>query len=497
MASASIHGLFEIQSGSQITSPPNSHQKNATQAREAHTSIELNDLNSNETQSSKATPSSVQTQTPKTPNETEQSQPSVRVQHEAAQALHSWNDPPINKWRILCCCLLHFANGINDAAVGALIPYMETYYHIGYAVMSMVFVGNAAGFILSAFFVNILLDKLGRAKTLLLSESIIIAANVMLLTSPPYPVVVIGFFFLGYGFGTVLALNNVFCANLNPSSVILGFSHGSYGLGGIIGPIIATAMVSNGILWSRFYFITLGLRILCIGFVVSTFWSYQEDQPEPLLNSLERTASRQAAEEEKSKSKSRNLGQALKNRVTIFGALFIFAYQGAEVSISGWFISFLIAYRGGDPAHVGYVTAGFWGGITLGRFVLTHLAPRVGEKTFVVALTIGSALFQLLAWLVPNVIGNAIAVCVLGLLLGPVYPCAQSIFARLMPRHLQTTAVAFMGGAGSSGGAVAPFTTGLLAQASGTWVLHPVCIGMYVVMMACWVGLPRVRKRTE
>ena len=36
-----------------------------------------------------------------------------------------------------------------------------------------------------------------------------------------------------------------------------------------------------------------------------------------------------------------------------------------------------------------------------------------------------------------------------------------------MPRHVQTTAIGFIGGAGSSGGAVAPFTTGVLAQASG------------------------------
>lgn len=102
-----------------------------------------------------------------------------------------------------------------------------------------------------------------------------------------------------------------------------------------------------------------------------------------------------------------------------------------------------------------------------------------------------------MAWFIPNVIGNAVAVCLLGLLLGPVYPCAQTIFSRLMPRHVQTTAVGFIAGAGSSGGAVAPFTTGILAQAAGTWVLHPVCIGLYVVMMACWFSLPRVSKRKE
>lgn len=80
-----------------------------------------------------------------------------------------------------------------ETAVGALIPYLETYYRIGYAVVSMLFVGNAVGFILSAFFVNMTLGKLGRAKTLLLSETIIIAGYLMLVTAPPYPVVVVGY----------------------------------------------------------------------------------------------------------------------------------------------------------------------------------------------------------------------------------------------------------------------------------------------------------------
>jgi len=128
---------------------------------------------------------------------------------------------------------------------------------------------------------------------------------------------------------------------------------------------------------------------------------------------------------------------------------------------------------------------------------LTHLAPSIGERKFVTILIFGCMGLQLMAWLIPNVIGNAVAVAFLGLLLGPVYPCAQTIFSRLIPRHVQTTAIGFIGGAGSSGGAVAPFTTGLLAQAAGTWVLHPVCIGLYVVVLACWFSLPRVRKRTE
>jgi hypothetical protein len=148
----------------------------------------------------------------------------------------------------------------------------------------------------------------------------------------------------------------VYCANTHPPSVILGLAHGSYGVGGIIAPIIGTAIVSQGILWSRFYFICVGLRLCCIAFAAWSFWSYREDSEETLL---EATTSRQTSAENAA-SKLKNLKLALKNKVTIFGALFIFAYQGAEVSISGWFISYLINYRNGDPAKVGYVTAGFW-----------------------------------------------------------------------------------------------------------------------------------------
>lgn len=154
-------------------------------------------------------------------------------------------------------------------------------------------------------------------------------------------------------------------------------------------------------------------------------------------------------------------------------------------------------------------------GITVGRFTLSHIAHRLGEKAFVYGLIAGSMAFQLLVWLVPNVIGDAgklictdiatmhsliaisVAVAILGLLLGPVYPCSASVFTRLLPRNLQMTAISFISSAGSSGGAIAPFTTGLLAQAVGTFVLHPVCIGLFVVMELCWFVLPKLRKRSE
>lgn len=156
-----------------------------------------------------------------------------------------------------------------------------------------------------------------------------------------------------------LALNNVFCAHIHPASVVLGAAHGSYSVGGIVAPIAATALASHGTLWSRFYFLPFGLALVAMGFAGWAFWGYQEDTHQTLLNSTEREES-QGGADDAPVSKFNDLKLALKNRSTIFGALFVFAYQGAEVSISGWVISFLINYRGGDPGSVGYVTAGFW-----------------------------------------------------------------------------------------------------------------------------------------
>ncbi|KAF2755433.1 MFS efflux transporter [Pseudovirgaria hyperparasitica] len=365
---------------------------------------------------------------------------------------------------------------------------MEKSYDIGYAIVSLIFVTNAAGFIAAAFFIDALHQRLGRAKTLMLSELMIIAGYILIGVRPPFAVVVASYFLLGAGAAINLALNNVFCANLANSTVILGASHGSYGLGGTIAPIAATALVSKDIVWSRFYLIIVAVRVLILPFAGWAFGNYEKEAPSTLL---ERSAYGATTRE----SKVAMLKRALRNRVTILGALFIFAYQGAEVSISGWVISFLISYRGGDPGKVGYVTAGFWAGITIGRFVLTHLTSHIGDKVSVYGLVAGTTALQILVWLVPNVISNAVFVSLLRLLLGPVYPCAQSIFSHSLPRSIQMSSIGLISSAGSSGGAVAPFMTGLLAQAKGTWVLHPICVSLFGCMVVCWWCLPRVEKR--
>ncbi|KAL8789672.1 MAG: hypothetical protein Q9195_006725 [Heterodermia aff. obscurata] len=492
MDSHMLGAFINVDQSSPIPGPPPAVRKGAP-LPPAPTSHELDNINWGDRLNGPSAPTPSGAQTPKTPNELEMSRPPSPSTDEAADIVQTLSNPPMNKWRLLSCCFMCFANGFQDSAPGALIPYMEKDYDIGYAIVSLIFVTNAIGFISAAPLAHMIQASLGRARMLMVAQATMMTGYIMLvIPHRPFPVVVFAYFFMGLGEALNLVPNNTFCANLANATTTLGAFHGSYGIGGTIGPLIATALVSHGNSWSTIYFLSLGLTIFNLAFAFLTFRTYELDNP-PTTNLTRTTSGRPTAN-----SKSRLLKQALRNRTTILGALFIFAYQGAEVSISGWVISFLISYRHSSPARVGYVTAGFWGGITLGRFALSHPAHKIGEKTAVVGLIAGAAAFQLLVWLVPNVIGEAVAVSIVGLLLGPVYPCATAVFSRLLERRLQMSALAFVSALGSSGGAVAPFFTGLLAQQVGTWVLHPICVGLFAGMVGCWWGLPRLGgKRRE
>jgi len=71
------------------------------------------------------------------------------------------------------------------------LPYIEDYYKIGYAIVSLVFVANAIGFILAAFFIHAMDKRFGRGKTVMFSDAILIVAYIINVCTPPFAAFVI------------------------------------------------------------------------------------------------------------------------------------------------------------------------------------------------------------------------------------------------------------------------------------------------------------------
>jgi MFS family permease len=71
----------------------------------------------------------------------------------------------------------------------------------------------------------------------MIAQTVMTCGYIPIVCTPPFPVVIVCYFFLGLGMATNLALSNVFTANLQNATRMLGAMHGSYGIGGTIGPI--------------------------------------------------------------------------------------------------------------------------------------------------------------------------------------------------------------------------------------------------------------------
>ncbi|KAI4127565.1 MAG: hypothetical protein LQ347_004550, partial [Umbilicaria vellea] len=246
MVSPAVGAFIEIDNTSRITDPPAVVYKDTHAIAPTPSAYELDELSWGSRYNGPFVSEPSGAQTPITPNELEMSRPSSPNNDEAVDVVQTVSNPPMNRYRLLSACLMSFGNGLNDSAPGALIPHIERFYGIGYAMVSVIFVTNALGFISAAPFTDLLVARLGRAKTLMLAEALMIISYITLVCAPPFPVVVVSFFLIGLGLALNLALNNVFCANLANPTGTLGAFHGSYGLGGTVGPLIATALVSNG-----------------------------------------------------------------------------------------------------------------------------------------------------------------------------------------------------------------------------------------------------------
>lgn len=219
-------------------------------------------------------------------------------------------------------------------------------------------------------------------------------------------------------------------------------------------------------------------------------------------------------------------------RVAWLCAAFLLGYVGVEVALGGWIVEFMIQVRHGGAFESGITATGFWLGLTIGRFVLGFITPKIGEKLaimvrvtiypllrntalsrccrFAVVLTDGvltvyenqiylpiAIAFELLFWLVPQFIVSAVAVGLQGFFIGPLFPAVIIAMSKLLPQHLHVSAIGFAAAFGGSGAAVLPFAVGAIAQAKGVQVLQPIILGLLAVIFLVWCGLPKMGKKKE
>ncbi|KAB8237910.1 MFS transporter [Aspergillus alliaceus] len=365
--------------------------------------------------------------------------------------------------------------GLNDAALGVLIPYIRPTYGITLFQVSQIYLVNCAG-CLTASFSNVhVCSRIGTGGTLVLGAVIQTLGFALMFWNPPFALFIAAFFLSGMGSAYQDAQANTFTTTVDNAHRWLGILHGVYGVGTIISPVVANMIASRTPVWHKFYLVMLCLGLINLGLLI---WTFREGLFKPNKRNASGTAGRE-------------LKATFSNKAVWILSGFFFLYVGAEVTVGGWMVQFIVSVRNGDPKEVGYIASGFWSGFTLGRVVLADITHYFGERRMVFVYLALAITMQLLFWLVPNIIVIAIAVCLLGFFIGPFYPIGLYVLTHVVPEELRIGALGLTASLGQAGAAAFPFMTGAIASQAGVQVMQPIMLGLLIGIGLFWASVPR------
>ncbi|KAG8890223.1 hypothetical protein FRB98_000551 [Tulasnella sp. 332] len=322
-----------------------------------------------------------------------------------------------------------FVEGWNDGTAGPLLSVIRNEYGLTFTVVSMLFVAAAFGFLVGAGLNIYLTDRYGLGKIITYCAVLQVMAYALIGAGINFPVMCLGYGICGLTMALHNAQGNIFVA-LMPGNATsgMGMLHGFYEL-----IPHATAELTDSA---------------------------------PLVQ-------------------TNKYKEILKQKSVLLLAAWSLIYVGAEVTIGGWVVTFLQEIRGGGPT-AGYVSSGFFGGLTVGRFVLWPFTDWIGNRRALYVYGCSAVILEIVVWQAPNLIADAVAVSFVGCMVGPLYPIAMNVSAEVLPRWILAGSIGFVASIGQMGSALFPFMTGLLATSHGVQVLQPLVISLLTFMMANW-----------
>ncbi|KAJ7108525.1 major facilitator superfamily domain-containing protein [Mycena epipterygia] len=295
-----------------------------------------------------------------------------------------------------------FMAGWNDGTAGPLIPRIQKVYHVGFAVVSLTFVFACVGFIGGAMINVPLTDKLGSICQII--------AYALQAPAPPFPVFVLSFVINGVGMAIQDAQANGYIASLKHNPEIkMGLLHGAYGAGALASPLVATQVLR---------------RIFCAHTLVNDAVLLQPVLPNsplvlPLLGiswhrhiqhhcfNLGIPVENSGCVSSQRKECLALVGEAAGETGTSEHSTFRQILSIKTVHLLAFFI---LVYAGSSHTLSTYAAEGRPQGLMTGRVGLLWLNQKIGERRVLYLYSVLAIGLELIVWLVPSLIGDAVAV---------------------------------------------------------------------------------------
>lgn len=394
--------------------------------------------------------------------------------------------------------MLFFAWGFVTATIDPLVPAVRSIFSLGYAESLL----TQFAFFLAYGIVSLpaagIVGRLGAARSVIAALLVMVAGCLLMPVATlvrAYPLVLLALFVIASGITLLQVAANPLSAALGRperSHFRLTLSQAFNSLGTVLAPYIgAQIMLSGGVFAGPARGeadIAASLRaidtafLLIAGVILVLAWF------------LFRVRHRITAAAPAIAGGGASVAGAFRSRWAVAGALAIFLYVGAEVSIGSVMINFLEqpGVLGVPAQRAGELLALYWGGAMIGRFAGSALLARLPAGALLAtAAAVAAALCLLVSQSAGTVAG--VAALSIGLFNSIMFP---TIFTLTLERSSASTpATSGLLCMAIVGGAVLPLLVGTVADRAGLAPAFLVPALAYLLIAGFGVAAARVRVR--
>ena len=343
----------------------------------------------------------------------------------------------------------YFLIGIVSFIISPTLPLIIKDFQISVSMAGLVFTGSSLGGFLGAVAGGFLSDIFGRKPLIVIGCMLqflgfygATIANIWLLI----PML---FFITSLGRGFISVNFNALISDINPHRRGAAFNtlHGIYGMGNLIGPVIAGYILSSNDDWRVIYY---GAAILWFLFLlISMFIKYPSSLSKDISNQSE-------------KGRLSALRLMATSPVLIMLFLISFIYNGSATGLIGWINTHLDSMDFPVLIGAGMVSI-FYAGLTIGRFTCRAISDRIGYSKVILLCAIGSFIFYPLAIYPKHTILLIIGVFGSGLFLAGLHPTGLA-YANSIFTEFAGTVTAILSSSLTLGSMSLPWLIGVVAE---------------------------------
>lgn len=384
----------------------------------------------------------------------------------------------------LLACTAYLSVALPGSTLGLLWPSMRVSLHEPVGALGILLVFGVIASVVSSAATGRLMSRFRMGWILALGTLLVALALGLEATAPSLWVVAIGSVLFSLGFGAVDSALNAYAAH-HFGARHINWMHASYGLGATVGPLLVTALLTNGFGWRP----TFGVFSVVIALLAVVFGSARKRwETSPVPNGLSSPAPPGP------KQRRRFMWPSA---VVVTGLVFSAVETGVESGAGIWGYIFLTAGRGFSVTVAGVAVSLYWAMMFVGRAVFGPVAERAGAGRVLSGAVAGVVLGALLMALPGPSSLAVIGMMVVGLAAAPIFPLLTlTTSQRTGPGNARatTTTASLQVAASAVGAAALPALIGVVIGALDANALGPSLLMFSLALAAIYVVQSRLTR---